>query len=150
MHQLSTLSPPSDSDQGQPAYLCQSAFLLISLTSFSHNSWARQWNPYARHEPQTKLAGKCCNIASYWCNKISFLHPNDQVILQTLKSQFFQSNISCLLPQQLPHSTNNIRFRWSAWSPPVLRKLKVLNNPLPLLPHLFCLYYYNLSTGSTF
>lgn len=45
MHQLSTHSQLSNCNQRQPAYLCQSAFLLILLTSFSHNSWALQWNP---------------------------------------------------------------------------------------------------------
>lgn len=173
MRQLSTHSPPSTSNQGQPAYLCQSAFLLISRTSFSHNSWALQWIPYAGHEPlriSLSLVNLKTGMADWWyfvalescleqttlcfylCNKRCFLHPINQVILQTLESQVFFPviNMSCLpLNSSLPTSVSGAQLESaSGQEPQRLKHSSALNSSPPFLLILPS-FFYNRTTRFT-
>lgn len=153
MHQLSTCSPPSDSDQGQPAYLCQSAFLLFSLyflfpqqlDSGEESMWTPEGITFsAEHQIRKQELGwhklLCCNKCDLtYVIKVSWI----QTIGSSSRLQsavFIIRNISC---SPLPSSysgvglrvTGNLRLKHSshsAWSLPC-----------------FCVLFYNLSSRFT-
>lgn len=156
MHQLSTHSPPCDCDRGQPAYLCQSAFLLISLhflfpqqlgssVESTCQAWASKDITFSNNckTGNRELDGINDNILFIFCNKICFPNPNNQVIPQTLESFFFLSQMFPVFLCQLPIQVFGSESACS-------QEPKHRDIPLPWpSPGSPILHFYNLCTGFT-
>lgn len=145
MHQLSTHSPPSDFDQRQPAYLCQSAFLLISFYFLFPqqlgSSVESTYRPWVSKEITFSCEHKIGNKGQQHnnCVLIYVIKHVSWILTPGSSSRLWNHSF-------FPHykyflsSSANFRFRCSTLSLPAVRNNKDGNIPLPHFLHALLSY----------